>query len=225
MSELPDGVTPFRNKRAEFLVQWRAGHAARPRVSTELALATRPDPFNLPVERWFKNGKPGRDSMKQRCYYAENVVMMAPYVHQRIFSEIVDVAEYCRDVMETEWFQARWPAFHSLIVKYRGNKNMCLGGPRSHIHDMTVVTSGCIQMTDWGMGWHTDPPVWGGEMVVLHELAHALTPWRGHNRLWVRTYIELVRYAMTPEHAELLTEQFIARRVKFKPYRAVAAAA
>ena len=61
------------------------------------------------------------------------------------------------------------------------------------------------------------------EEVWLHELAHCIIPGgHHHDRLWVRTFLELVRLRMGREAHDLLRDAFRRRRVKFTPYRRVA---
>lgn len=223
---LPDGVQRFRAKRDELLVSLRPHK--RVGISTAMLLASRPAPFQLPVSRWWRDGEGmGRDSMKSKCYKAEDEARKHPAVRQRIFSEVEDMAEYCRDVMESEWFQRRWPRFHQLRLRYIGNARVCKGGGArfsTYAEDRWASTSQ-IQISDWGMGWSSADSE-GGEMIVLHELAHAICPSREHHgRLWARTFLELVRCQMGAFAGEQLELAFRRYRIRIIPLRQVAAAA
>jgi putative metallohydrolase (TIGR04338 family) len=186
----------------------------------------RPAPWNLSCRRWWKDGKGHqRDTQRGKAYKAERQVWGRADVHQRIFSELDDLAEYCQQVMERDWFQRRWPKFYQLNVTLI-NRKFCQGGPANHFYNGPdrqkadkLVTNGRIWMTPWGMGWSD---TFGGEMIVLHELAHAICPLgEAHGRLWARTYIELVRYQMGHRVADLLEEAFTLNNVRFRPFKLV----
>jgi len=64
-------------------------------------------------------------------------------------------------------------------------------------------------------------PVWSRtDLVILHEIAHVLTPlWEPHGRLWARTYLELVKWELGADKHKILKEAFRTKRVKFNRRR------
>jgi putative metallohydrolase (TIGR04338 family) len=179
-------------------------------------LVDRPTPFDLPHERWLKDRKGGRDSMRGKCYAAEDIVRKQ-FPEQKTFQELDELARYCRDIMETDWFQRRWPHFTELFVRQKG-RSTCYGGPRG-TNNQGQVIRGRITISTWGMGWSGDN---GGELIVLHELAHAIVPGgHKHSRLWVRTFLELVRLKLGMGLYLQLRKSFENHRVRCNPFRVV----
>lgn len=187
-------------------------------------LDDRPGVFALPSTRWWRKGvRPKRDSMRQKCYDAEAEVRLS--LGGRKIESLEDAAAYLRDTMEMDWFQRRWPKFVELKIQYSPQTGGAHASPnRSETFYLrepdarlpvaiTLPTAGRITAGPWAVP---------REEVWLHELAHCIIPVRHHHdRLWVRTFLELVRLRMGREQHDLLRDAFRQRRVKFTPYRRV----
>lgn len=190
----------------------------------QYTLEDRPGVFALQSQRWWRKGKrPKRDSMRQKCYDAETEVR--PQMSNRKFENLEDAAAYLRDTMETDWFQRRWPKFVELRIRYSPQTVGAHASPnRSNVYYLrepdarlpvavTLPTAGRITAGPWAVP---------REEVWLHELAHCIIPGgHQHDRLWVRTFLELVRLRMGRETHDLLRDAFRRKRVKFAPYRQV----
>jgi putative metallohydrolase (TIGR04338 family) len=181
----------------------------RPQWKRNYSAEDRPGVFGLPSERWWKNGtRPKRDSMRAKCYGAEDAIRLE--VSQRDLSDLEEAARYLRDTMETDWFQRRWPKFRELTIHYvpqvKGANAMA-----THWGYDKLPNRGRINCGKWALT---------KELVWLHELAHCIIPpGHHHDRLWVRTFLELVRLRMGKDAHERLRDSFRKHRVKFNPYR------
>jgi hypothetical protein len=59
-----------------------------------------------------------------------------------------------------------------------------------------------------------------GEIIVLHELAHAVLPGcHHHDRRWARTFIELIGCALGFTCKKILMEEYRRRKIPFSPVR------
>lgn len=170
--------------------------------------------FTPDSSRWWKGGvAPRRDSYRQRCHKAERA--FTGKVEHRTFCSLGDAAVYLRNFMETAYFQRRFPLFRKCTLEHRPGSRKCLGGPRGMRQG--EVTEGLIALSRWGLRE-------SGEIVLLHELAHAvLPPDHHHDRRWARTFIELVSGAMGFTMKQILVEEFRRQKVPFSPVRRVVA--
>jgi putative metallohydrolase (TIGR04338 family) len=169
-------------------------------------------------KRWWRKGeRPRRDSYRQRCCDAEE--RFACKVEQRTFSNITEAAKYIRTVMEKPWFQRRFPCFTEVEVRYEPRTSISRGGPRQMFPGRTEVMTGMIRLSSWGMGQKGGR---GGEVVLLHELAHAVLP-RGHkhDRRWARTFLEFVGCMMGQPARKILMEEYRKEGVPFSPFKQV----
>lgn len=187
----------------------------------------RPAPFERSADQWVTAGrKPGRDSQRQKAYNAEDRVrkwMIESGIVGEVYPDIADAARYIRDLMETDWFQRRWPAFRECVVEYMPGSSNCQAWT-GMVDYRRWASIGRIEMSTWGLGIKPDKrgQITGGELILLHELAHCLTPNFGHNghgRLWARTFLELVRFKMGDKVHAKLRGEFDRERVKYRPTR------
>jgi hypothetical protein len=180
--------------------------------------AQRAEPLDLPHERWWKGStKPKNDWMKQRSYDGEVALTK---LEQLRFDDLKQVARYCGDLMSTEWFARRWPAFRELGVTYVPGSRWCWG--KATFCARRGVHSGRMTMSNWGIGKIGGKVKDGGEGVVLHELAHCITPnGHRHSPLWARTYLELVRFRMGKLAYLTLKRGFDEHGVRYRPYRVI----
>lgn len=129
--------------------------------------------------------------------------------------------------MEKPWFQRRYPLLVEMIVRYKPGTTISRGGParmarrgRSGYTPDAEVEVGRITLSSWGMGRQGDR--YGGELVVLHELAHAVLPYgHHHDRRWARTFLEFVGCMMGQPVRKELMRQFREHGVPFSPFKQV----
>ncbi len=182
--------------------------------------AKRPRYFEANKKQWWKGGTaPERDSFRQRVYRAER--RFADRIEQRGFANITEVARYVRNFIEKPWFQRRFPLFRSCEVIYHPGSRTCYGGPRDYAvtPGREDVQSGSITMSSWGMGLRGKR---GGELVVLHELAHAVLPYEHlHDRRFVRVFLEFVGCALGQDYKRLLREEFKTERIPYSPVKTI----
>jgi len=198
-------------------------HQVKPRPGKKLNIdPTKERPFSNHFapdsKRWWRKGiRPKRDSFRARCYEAEK--QFAAKVEQKKFANITEVAKYVRDFLEKPWFQRRFPQFQQCNVTYKIGTRVCTGGPCSVTPDGKEVIIGEITMSLWGMGIKDGR---GGEIVVLHELAHAVLPHsHRHDRRWVRTFLEFVGVIMGQDVKKIFMIEFHKQGVSYNPIKIV----
>lgn len=174
--------------------------------------------FEPDSQQWWRKGKaPLRDSFRQRCYDVE--IAFTNKVEQKKFSNITEVAKYIRWFMEKPWFQRRFPFFECCTVEYKKSIKSCSGGPRGLSIDQREVLLGNITLANWGMGSDDSR---GGEIVVLHEFAHAVLPGdHNHDRRWVRTFLEFIGCAMGQDVKRIFMIEFRKKHIPFNPVKKV----
>lgn len=166
--------------------------------------------WEYPPSRWYsqhkyvnclKYGHRPRDSQRAKAYAAERFAFMDCFGWGRQdFKSIKAIQAYVNKVTRCAWFRRRWGK-RDIKVSFKPYGS-ATGG------------FGSIRLPRWA--W-TRP-------VILHEMAHCLSPaggpyGPGHGRLWARTYLELVRYALGLKPYEALRDAYRAQRVKFHPLR------
>jgi putative metallohydrolase (TIGR04338 family) len=178
-------------------------------------------PFDIPHTRWLKGGvSPKSDWMKQRSYDGEKNLCNS---EQKRWDEFLPVAHYIGSLMATEWFGRRWPTFRECRMIYRAGTRNAHAGPK--FSSSTGVHEGSMTLSTWAIGANQGKCKEGGEAVVLHELAHAITPKQHeHSPLWARTYLELVKFRMGAAAGAMLVAGFKEKRVRYRPYRVVSPA-
>lgn len=138
-----------------------------------------------------------RDSQRSKVYKAETVI----HNIGEKFETVNDVSIYLRKIMNSDWFQQRYPEKTWFDIRdgrgtrYARGSNLSYGGVYMNL------------------------PRWARrESVILHELAHGLQPantaW--HGREFCAIYIELVGRFMGKEAEKKLRESFKANRVKYR---------
>ena len=193
----------------------------------------RPGVFALPSEKWWRDGKkPRRDSMREKCYVAERLVRvdmggMKPTAPDGVVTEqLQEVGRYFRDLMETDWFQRRWPKFEKLTIQFGPRTRGAWASPQATADVSAYDKDGgtTYRLRGIPMSGHILFSRWAlrEEVVWLHELAHCIIPHgHKHDRLWVRTFLELVRLKMGREPYELLRKSFTSQRIRTTPFRVV----
>lgn len=145
-----------------------------------------------------------RDNQRQRCYDAENFLKGTP---QHQFKSIQAIQTYVDDLLETAWFIKRFGAgWRVTVMDHQRGSRWAWGG-------YTRNKSGWIKLPE---GWARK------ECIVLHELAHAITPHDTggrHGRFWSRTFLELVRYRMGLTLFTALRQSMKSHHIKTSPKR------
>lgn len=184
----------------------------RPQFRRLYGLDERPRPYDLPSHRWWRKGvQPARDSYRQKAYKAER--SLEEWVETgggRTFTDFKQLARYLRSVMETAWFQRRFPDFVKLDIKlYESTR--CRGGPLLYIPGSRErVERGRVRFARWGFN----------ELIALHELAHAVLPdTHRHDRRWARVYADLVGFKMGRDAGGRLRAAFREHNIITNPVR------
>lgn len=178
-----------------------------------------PAPFNKAHTDWLKDGfATKRDTMKQKCYDAETA--RRPHAKQRTFESHADLARYFRGVMESDWFQRRFPCFRKLVLVYNPHLACANAGPIDSLwfgKRKGDVLVGKITYGKWPMSGEG-----GGAIIMLHELAHAVLPCsHQHSRLWARTFVEFVSHFVSKEEGRLLRAEMAKRNVKMNAFKKI----
>ena len=136
-----------------------------------------------------------RDFQRQRCYDSENEVRHKMPNNPR-YEKVAEIEQYVDALFKKSWFKRRWgstrvPSVHD----GRGYVNACSYG-------------GMIVLPRWART----------RLVILHELAHEVTPTSaggGHGRYWACAFLELVYYEMGEEAYKILRDSFKKNGVKY----------
>lgn len=172
--------------------------------------------FDYPYKRWRNYGEDGapfteRDFQRQKCYDAENLFFSLmkdrlQYTLKR-FESIKEIQEYVNKICTRSWFKRRWNPEGTCII---------------HVEDGRERSSASGGFSTLRYGWITLPMWARNEVVIVHELAHAVTPpstGGKHGRFWARSFLELVRFVIGEDSAKLLREAYKMGRVKYNPKR------
>lgn len=106
--------------------------------------------------------------------------------------------EYVDSVLSRAWFVRRWPAVH-IYVQHKSGGNAY--GYRLGQHQGRI----------------TLPVFARTERIILHEIAHVLTPgkYASHGPEWAGVYLELVRYMVGKDAAAQVRDRFKQGRVRW----------
>jgi len=128
---------------------------------------------------------PGRVSERQAgLYRVEHETLDG---RGRRWGRVPEAQRYLDELVSSAWFFDRWPHFVRVRVERRGRgaswstcEFLDAGGPGGR------PTEGVVLVAPAGL---TEP-------VVLHELAHLLSPGVGHDVAFAETFLSLVRHQM-----------------------------
>ena len=131
-----------------------------------------------------------RDSQRARLYRAENYVD-----HGRRLPTVERMQAWVDALCATDWFVARW-----------GSRSFDVRPGFGH-RRATADENGVLQMPKWART----------ELVLLHEVAHCLTPstFAAHGPEYAGVLLTLARRGMGPGTAQLLEDAFAAERVRW----------
>lgn len=175
----------------------------------------RPHPYNLEHARWYRDGKIiDRDTMRRKCYRAEDKFALDYPSYMKTFDTLERCGKYIEATMNTKAFQRRWPMFGWCKLKFNPNlRTYCWAGSVERANGQPL--GGRISLAPWAFQKRSN-------LILLHELAHLLCPNREHhNRLWARTYTDLVGMRMGAEAKKLLKQYFREHNMLVNPYRQV----
>lgn len=127
-----------------------------------------------------------------------------------LFGEIGAVQHYVDRVLALDWVQATWPTQAARPVTVRPRK----GSAKAHYEPYVNVIA--VPPREIGGKWAMR------EIVVLHEIAHHLTPpGSAHGAEFVGVFLLLVREVIGPEVGLLLTGAMHEAGAKIRPVNRV----
>ena len=131
-----------------------------------------------------------RDSQRARLYRAESSLD-----HGRRLPTVDRMQAWVDALCATDWFAARW-----------GRRTFDVRPGHGH-RRATADEHGVLQMPKWART----------ELVLLHEVAHCLTPWTfaGHGPEYAGVLLTLTRRGMGPATAQRLEDAFARERVRW----------
>ena len=135
------------------------------------------------------NGRP-RDSQRARLYRAEGEVDSG-----RRLPSVARMQAYVDALVAADWFLARW-----------GERTLEVRPGFGH-RRATADQNGVLQMPKWARS----------ELVLLHEVAHCLTPVdvAAHGPEYAGVLLALARRAMSPATGQRLEDAFTRERVRW----------
>ncbi len=131
-----------------------------------------------------------RDSQRARLYRAEEEVHAG-----RRLPTVAQLQAYVDGVAGSDWFLARWGVRPFEVRPGYGHRRA------------TADVNGVLQLPRWARS----------EVVVLHEMAHCLTPvaFAAHGPEYAGVLLALVRRAVDPGRAQSLEDAFARHRVRW----------
>lgn len=131
-----------------------------------------------------------RDSQRARLYRAEGEVDAG-----RRLPTVANMQAYVDGIVEADWFVGRWGERAFEVRPGFGHRRA------------TADEHGVLQMPKWARR----------ELVLLHEVAHCLTPpsVASHGPEYAGVLLALARRAMSPATAQSLEDAFTRQRVRW----------
>ncbi len=152
-----------------------------------------------------------RDSQRSKVYKAETAAGFDKHQPDPDLRDMPALVRFVRRVWRSKRLRAAWPK--------------CGGDP-------PVVRDGRGHRNATGSAYRVTLPVWSrNRLVVLHELAHAVTHrqygWAtaGHGHEFCAVFLKLVLWHLGRDAHDRLKAGFKAHRVKFRPPRRAASTA
>ena len=132
-----------------------------------------------------------RDSQRARLYRAEGTVDAG-----RRLPTVGRMQAWVDGLVATEWFVARW-----------GERSIEVRPGFGHRRATADAVNGVLQMPKWARS----------ELVMLHEIAHCLTPLTlaSHGPEYAGVLLALARRGIGPGTAQLLEDAFARERVRW----------
>ena len=131
-----------------------------------------------------------RDNQRAKLYRAEFEVDAG-----RRLPTVDRMQAYVDGLVRLQWFAARWPDRGFEVRPGFGHRRA------------TADVNGVLQMPKWARS----------ELVLLHEVAHCLTPWSfaSHGPEYAGVLLSIVRHGMGPARAQTLEDAFDRNRVRW----------
>lgn len=131
-----------------------------------------------------------RDSQRTRLYRAEDELSPG-----RRLPTVQVLQAYVDELATTEWFVTRWGRRSFEVRPGHGHRRA------------TADRNGVLQLPRWSRT----------ELVVLHEVAHCLTPERyaAHGPEYAGVFLSLVRRRLSPAAGQALEDAFGRHRVRW----------
>lgn len=101
----------------------------------------------------------------------------------RVFRDLREVRAYLDDLIGSDWWADRWPHVEAIPVA-RTRSGRFAGYAVEDTGEIRLRTGGQVKLP--GVGSLNEP-------VVLHEVAHVVTPGTGHGPAFVNALLALVR--------------------------------
>jgi len=134
-----------------------------------------------------------RDQQRKRLYAAETILAS---VSRRRIETVPDLQAYVDELCHKPWFKHRWGSHQVVVKDGRGRRRASAIG--------NVIKMPRHARFEW---------------VVLHEVAHTLTPaplaW--HGSYFANVYMELIRFRLGTAIADKLESYFRIHRVRHTP--------
>jgi putative metallohydrolase (TIGR04338 family) len=132
-----------------------------------------------------------RDSQRARLYRAEGLVDAG-----RRLPTVERMQAWVDGLVATAWFVARW-----------GDRSFDVRPGFGHRRATADAANGVLQMPKWARS----------ELVLLHEVAHCLTPASvaSHGPEYAGVLLALIRRGIGPGTAQRLEDAFAAERVRW----------
>lgn len=132
-----------------------------------------------------------RDSQRARLYRAEDLVDAG-----RRLPTVERMQAWVDGLVATDWFVARW-----------GERSLEVRPGYGHRRATADAANGVLQMPKWARS----------ELVLLHEVAHCLTPATvaSHGPEYAGVLLALARRGMGPATAQRLEDAFASERVRW----------
>ena len=131
-----------------------------------------------------------RDSQRARLYRAEDEVSPG-----RRLPTVEILQTHIDELVTSDWFAGRWGRRSFEVRPGYGHRRA------------TADRNGVLQMPRWSRT----------ELVLLHEVAHCLTPERyaAHGPEYAGVFLSLVRRRLSPAAAQALEDAFARHRVRW----------
>jgi len=141
-----------------------------------------------------------RDFQRQKAYDAEHAIR-DKMSNNKKYDSREEIQKRVDKICSYKWFTSRW-GNHQIRVIHKTHGSWAYGNyHKKH-----------IRLPEWA--WN--------DLIVLHELAHAITPPETggrHGRYWAATFLELVEKVMSKADYIVLRESFKTHGVKYSQKR------
>lgn len=160
----------------------------------------------------YKTDRRPRDSQRSKVYKAEKVLQ--DHQTSTKFNDLRECEKYINKIIhKSRWFRKNWLVTKINTEPGRGHRRATAS---RYLGDYGRGVYGTIQLPKWARH----------KAVILHELAHIITPnhQAAHGWMFANNFLLLVRHFMGREAADLLMASYKKHKVKYKPPRKISEA-